>query len=258
MKIAGTALLLSVLSGIMLLIMPSVIWADSISNSTFVSLANGKKSPIISSLDLTIRNPIDHTQAFSIERWTIIRKMLKQFMTHPAKTKIQLVLHEIGSSEPIENDSSSQVIPNQKSIRSHCSIFPFMQVAYSCTQRFFLEMRGHLQSYSPKGGDSHSNPELYDYTLYLAPTIRVSDLGHNGMLFGQVGLGYKMLDYDHHDPHEIENSIIGSEFSIGIMRQAFDIRLGFNRFEPIQAMNEPDVDIDASSIFMYLTYHFNS
>lgn len=258
MRIAGTAVLLSVLSGIMLLIMPSVIWADSISNATFVSPAYGGKTPIINSLDLTIRNPIDHAQAFSIERWTIIRKMLKQFMRYPAKTRMQLVLHGIDSSEPIENGSGSEVIPSQESISSHCSIFPFMQVAYSCTQRFFLEMRGHMQSYSRKGYESHNSPELYDYTLYLTPTIRVRDLGRNGVLFGQVGLGYKMLDYDHHDPHEIEASSLGSEFSIGITRQAFDIRLGFNRFEPIHAMNEPGKDIDASSIFMYLTYHFNS
>ena len=140
-------------------------------------------------------------------------------------------------------------------------ILPFIEVSYSLSNTIALELRGHLNQFSNRKQSAGRADDNYEYTLFFGPSLYAGNPGDPTRMYTQFGLGYNIIDFSGEDISVDCPPSLGTGFSLGFKRHKSDIRIGYNHFNSLSdTSSHPGlhVDPDVSSIFLFVTYNFDS
>lgn len=140
-------------------------------------------------------------------------------------------------------------------------ILPFIEVSYSLNNTIALELRGHLNQFSNKKQSLSRADDNYEYTLFFGPSLYAGTPGDPTRMYTQFGLGYNVIDSSSENISVDCPPSLGTGFSVGFKRHKSDIRIGYNHFTtPSEASSQRGLheDPDISSIFLFVTYNFDS
>jgi len=140
-------------------------------------------------------------------------------------------------------------------------ILPFIEVSYSLSNTIALELRGHLNQFSNRKQSLSRADDNYEYTLFFGPSLYAGSPGDPTRMYTQFGLGYNVIESSGEDISVDCPPSLGTGFSLGFKRHKSDIRIGYNHFNALSDTSSQrglHEDSDVSSIFLFVTYNFDS
>ena len=140
-------------------------------------------------------------------------------------------------------------------------ILPFIEVSYSLGNTLALELRGHLNRFSTRKQSVSRADDNYEYTLFFGPSLYAGSPGDPTRMYTQLGLAYNVIDFSNENISVDCPPSLGTGFSVGFKRHKSDIRIGYNHFNtPSETSSQRGLheDPDISSIFLFVTYNFDS
>jgi len=140
---------------------------------------------------------------------------------------------------------------------------PIIEISYSLSRRVALEFTGrfsHRMSMTSALSGNRNN--LYGYTLLVGPSFDMGRIGETAHMFTQVGIGYKFIDTESYTLPGDCPSTPGTGLCFGLRTAGTDIRFGVNHF---RSFTEDEMhqyachsELDPSTLFFFITYHFDS
>jgi len=149
------------------------------------------------------------------------------------------------------------------SIRNiQATILPLVEISYSLSNKVALEIRGHLNQSCNKDQPSPGSPDdLYGYTLFFGPSFYAGTPGDTSRMYTQFGLAYNVIDSTRNVFSGDCPTSLGTGFSLGLKRLKADIRIGYNYFNALSGTSSHlglHENLDVSSLFLFVTYNFDS
>ncbi len=141
-------------------------------------------------------------------------------------------------------------------------ILPLVEISYSLSNTLALEIRGHLnQFFNKQELSSGSADDSYGYTLFVGPSFYAGSPGDTSRMYTQLGLGYNVIDASGDIFSGNCPKSLGAGLSLGLKKDKSDIRIGYNHFNALSGESSHlglHENLDVSSIFLFVTYNFDS